>query len=194
MATGVGRQWRESRQGGFTLAEMLIVIAILGILAAAAIPLLSTNDPQRLNVAAEETANVLRFAFSEARRTGGYVLVDGKTTAGHLQLYYSDASAHAPPTAGTSAINDPLTKRAMDLNVTGGPFSAGVTLTPQFMAGGSFRPLLLIGPGLSQMQCFDGSGGGSQGSLQANSGVLLSFGSRSVTVGINEATGLITLP
>lgn len=171
---------------GFTLVEMLVSITILGIIAAAVIPLLSSNDPQKFSVAAEETANILRFALSEANRTGGYVLVDGKSTAGQLSLYNSDSSGNL-----SSAINDPLTKRAAILNVRGSPFSLGVTLTPQFRAGGSAQPQLLIGPGLTQMRGFNGS---SEGALQPNSGVLLSYGGQSITVSLNEKTGLVSLP
>ncbi len=177
---------------GFTLAEMLMTIVILGILAKAAIPLLSANDPQKLSVAAEETANTLRFALSEAKRTGGYVLVDG-STAQRLKLYNSNSNAQIPPTLGTSAINDPVTKRATNLNVNASAFSQGVTLTPQFRAGGSAWLQLLIGPGLTQLQGFDGAST-NKGALQANSGVLLSYGAQSVTVNINEITGLVTLP
>ena len=178
---------------GFTLFELLIVVVLLGIIASAAIPMLASNDPQKLNVAAEETANTLRFALSEARRTGGYVLVDGKSSSGHLKLFYSNSNANVPPAANTAPINDPLTKRAVNLNLGANSFSSGVTLAPQFRAGGQPLPQLLIGPGLSQMQGFDGAGGG-QGALQANSGVLLTLGTKSLTVGINELTGLVTLP
>lgn len=177
---------KKIAQRGFTLVEVLIVIVILGIVAIAALPLLSSNDPQKLSVAAEETANLLRFALSEAKRTGGYVLVDGKSTAGQLRLYNSDSSANS-----SSVINDPLTKRAAILNVKDSAFSNGVILTPQFRAGGSARPRLLIGPGISQMQGFDSA---NEGMLQVNSGVLLSYGSQSVTVSINPTTGLVTLP
>lgn len=176
---------------GFTLAEILVVVAILSVLAAAAIPLLSSNDPQELKVAAEETANLLRLAVSEAQRTGGYVMVDGKTASGHLRLYYSDAAGHIPPDSGTTVVSDPLTKGAIDLNVGGSPFSSGVTLTPRFMGGGTAWPQLLIGPGLSQLQAFNGS---TMGVLGPNSVVLLSLGAQSGTVAINENTGLVTLP
>ena len=173
---------------GFTLVEMLVSITILGIIAVAVIPLLSSNDPQKLSVAAEETANLLRFALSVASRTGGYVLVDGRTTEGQLSLHNSDSSGNPG-----SAIDDPLTKRAAILDVSGSPFSRGVTLAPQFRAGGSAWLQLLVGPGLSQLQAFDGIST-NKGVLQAGSGVELSYGNQSVTVGINEVTGLVSLP
>lgn len=176
---------------GFTLAEMLVVIAIVAVLAAAAIPLLSANDPQKLKVAAEETANLLRLAVSEAQRTGGYVMVDGKTASGHLRLYYSDAAGHIPPASGTTVVSDPLSKRAIDLDVGASAFSSGVTLTPRFMGGGTAWPQLLIGPGLNQLQAFNGS---TMGVLGADSAVLLSHGAQSSTVAINEISGLVTLP
>ncbi len=167
---------------------MLVVVAILAIIAGVSVPWLSSNDPQKLSVASEETANILRFALSEAKRTGGYVLVDGKSAAGQLRLYNSNSSAQL-----NSVINDPLTKGASILNVKDSAFSQGVNLTPKFMWGSNGYPQLLIGPGLSQLQVFNGSPT-NKGQLQANSGVLLSYGSQSVMVSINEVTGLVTVP
>jgi prepilin-type N-terminal cleavage/methylation domain-containing protein len=178
---------------GFTLLEMLIVVCILAIVSSVALPLLSGNDPQKLTVAAQETSNLLRFALSEARRTGGYVLVDGKTVPGRLALYNSNSNAQLPPASGTSVINDPLTKRAAVLDVSVGPYSQGVSLTPQFRAGGQARTQLLIGPALSQMRGFDGAGN-NQGTLQANSTIQLVYGSQSTTVSINSVTGLVSVP
>jgi prepilin-type N-terminal cleavage/methylation domain-containing protein len=178
---------------GFTLLEMLVVVLILAIVSAAAIPLLSGNDPRKLTVAAQEAANLLRFALSEARRTGGHVLVDGKSTSGQLKLYHSNVTGQVPPVVGTSAINDPLTKRAAVLDVGANPFSQGVTLTPQFMAGGQARPQLLIGPGLTQMRGFDGAGS-DMGALQAGSRIQLAYGAQGATVTIDSVTGLVSVP
>ena len=178
---------------GFTLLELLVVVCIVAIVSGVAIPLLSGNDPQKLTVASQETANLLRFALSEARRTGGYVLVDGKTTSGRLMLYHSDVNAQIPPAAGTSAIHDPLPKPAAVLVVGANPYSQGVTLTPQFMAGGQARPQMLIGPGLTQMRGFDGAGN-YLGTLQAGSSIQLGYGSQGATVSINSVTGLVSTP
>jgi prepilin-type N-terminal cleavage/methylation domain-containing protein len=181
----------RAAQRGFTLMELLVTVTLLGIIAAVVVPILSSGDSRKLDVAAEETANVLRLALSEARRTGGYVLVDGQSAAGHLKLYYSDINANLG-----AAINDPLTKRPSDLNVTSSPFSQGVTLTPQFRAGGQVRTLLLIDPTFSAMKGPVSVGGGVGGglALQANTGVLLTLGSQSILVSLHEKTGLVTLP
>lgn len=168
---------------------MLVSIAILGITATTVIPLLSSNDPQKLGVAAEETANMLRFALSEASRTGGYVLVDGKTTLGQLKLYYSNASGNS-----VLAVKDPLTKRAAILDVGGSPFSQGVSPTPEFRGGGVIRQQLLIGATASGLTLESMNGIGNKGVLEPNSGVLLGYGGQSVTVSLNEATGLVSLP
>lgn len=170
---------------GFTLAEMLLTVAIMGIIARAVLPVFASNDDQKLQVAAIETANTLRFALSEAQRTGGYVLVDGMTSSDHLLLYYSNNLANK-----IGAIADPLSKRAFNLDVSNNLFSLGVRLTPQFRAGGSARPMLLIGPGLS-LQGWDSA---AEGKLQANSGVLLSYNTLSTLVSLSQNTSLVTLP
>lgn len=180
---------KDTATGGFTLLELLITISIVAIIAAAALPILSSNDPQKLLVAAEVTANTLRFALSEARRTRGYVLVDGKKTVGHLKLYSADATG----TPG-AAIMDPLTKRELDIDIGGSAFSQGVIPTMQFMAGGAPRSQLVIGATGSGFSFQGMDGAGTRNTLQANSGVLLSYGTQSLSVSINEITGLVVLP
>jgi len=176
---------KRAAPDGYSLAEFLIAVAVLAVLAGVAIPLLSTGTPQALEAAAEEAATVLRFALSEARRTGGYVLVDGKSNAGHLKLYHSDSNA-----GQVSEVVDPLTKRATDFNVDAGSFAPGITLTPEFIAGGGSRPQLLIGPG--SLTGYDTPT--SFGAIQSGSGILLSTGTQSRRVAINETTGRVSLP
>lgn len=183
---------RRSRQAeGFTLTELLVVLVVIGIVGALAIPVFSSSlQSKKLEVAAQEVASAMRFAVSEARRSGGYVMVDGKTI-GHLKVYYSNASGGVG-----AAVSDPLTKRALDLDVSGSSSSAGVTVTPKFLGSSGVRDVLLISPDAQpQFWALKGYGGGSNdGPLQAGSGVLLTLGTQSVTVAINEVTGRVTLP
>jgi len=171
---------------GFTLVELLIVVAITGLIAAVAVPLFwQFLGSKKLEVAAEETANAMRFALSAAKGSSGYVLVDG-SSAGRLAVFNSDATG-----AKNSAVTDPLTKRALDLDLSGGAFSGGVAMTPNFMYGGTACNQLLIGPG-TQLQAVNN--GSVSGALEAGSGVTLTLGSQSAAVAIDPVTGRVTLP
>ena len=58
------------RQAGFSLLELTLVVLILGIMAAVMIPDSSPSDQHKLDLAAEQVAQALRFAHAEALRTG----------------------------------------------------------------------------------------------------------------------------
>jgi prepilin-type N-terminal cleavage/methylation domain-containing protein len=175
----------EQPSQGFTLAEALTVVALIGILALALIPLASSQNPAKLDVAATEIGNALRFAINEAQRTGGYVLVDG-SDPGHLRIFHSDAAG-----ASLDLVSDPLTKRALVLDTSGPAVLGQVSMTPKFFKASTAYPQLLIGPG-TQLQAFDK--GNKKGALDAGSGVVVTLGAHSVTVGLNEITGLVTIP
>jgi len=163
---------------GFTLLETLVVALLIGILALAAVPLLSSQNPTKLDMAAAEVGNALRFAISEAGRSGGCVYVDG-SAPGHLRVYSSASCA----TSGSAAVSDPLTKRALDLDTSGPAFFSGqVSMAPRFFLGGTAYTRLLIGPG-TQLLVYDGVL--TLGALQAGSGIVLTLGQQSVTVGLN---------
>jgi prepilin-type N-terminal cleavage/methylation domain-containing protein len=177
----------SARPGGFSLTEILVVVSIIAVIAAVAVPLLQSQDSKKLDAAAVEVGNALRFALNEAGRTGAYVLVDAKTAAGHLKLLKSDATG-----ANLGAVNDPLTKRAVDIVTAEATSSAPVSMTARFMQSGVPYLQLLIGPGL-QLQVFDGPAT-NKGVLQAGSGIVLALGTQSVTVTINETTGFVAIP
>jgi prepilin-type N-terminal cleavage/methylation domain-containing protein len=169
---------------GFTLVEALIVIALIAIVAVTAVGVLGSQAPTKVDAAAVEVANVLRFAVSEANRTGGYLFVDA-SVQGRLRVFKSNASG-----AMLSAATDPLTKGVLQIDASASPWSGGITITPKFLQGGTPYKQLLVGPG-PQFQAFDA--GINRGALQSGSGVTLTAGLASATVVI-EGSGRISAP
>lgn len=55
---------------GYTLAELVIVVATLALIAAIAAPSFDTDSEKQLELVAEEFAAAMRFARSESMRTG----------------------------------------------------------------------------------------------------------------------------
>lgn len=170
---------------GWTIAELLVVVLIVGIVAAAAVPVLNADDV-RLDAAQAEVGNALRFALSESARTGGYVLVDAGSTPGRVLVVNSDVAA-----ARGSDVIDPLTKRTMDIDVAGSTFSTGVSVSPRFVSTGGAHTQLLIGPGPS---FWAARASVVMGTLQPGSGVDLTLGSHTVTVSIDSASGRVSAP
>jgi prepilin-type N-terminal cleavage/methylation domain-containing protein len=174
-----------STSPGFSLVETLIVVALIGILALAAVPVLGSRDATKLDLAAVEVGNVMRLALSEANRTGSYVLVDA-SVPGRLTVVNSNASG-----ANLGALTDPLNKRALELDASAPPWSGKIALAASFFQGGTAYQQLLIGPA-TQLQAFDA--GTNRGPLQSGRGVALTLGSLSATVAIAETTGKVTIP
>jgi Tfp pilus assembly protein FimT len=82
-----GVQGPGKRQTGTTLAEMVIVVAVIAIAAALALP---RSDPQAglaADAVAGEIARAIRFAQREAIRTGTYQLVSVNPATQVLKVY-----------------------------------------------------------------------------------------------------------
>src|SRR6266704_1951177 len=170
---------------GLTLLETLLVVVLIGIVALAAVPLLSSQNPTKLDVAAAEVGNALRFALGEVERNASCVWVDG-SVSGHLQVWSGCTSS------GLVVMSDPLTKRALDINTSGPAFSGQVSMAARFFQGGTAYAKLMINPGML-MQVYNDSFL-LLGPLQPGSGVVLTLGPQTATVALNEITGLVTLP
>ncbi len=61
---------KRNTQAGFSLLEISIVVLILGIMAIVVIPDSAPTNQQKLDLAASQIAQALRFAHHEALRTG----------------------------------------------------------------------------------------------------------------------------
>lgn len=175
---------------GFTLVEMLLVVALLAVLAGLAVPALHSNDDQRLEVAAGEVREALRFARVEAMRRQQGVLFDAESSPGRLKLSDTNCTAIGAP----KAVNDPRTKLAFDVDVSGGPFSSGVVVTPRFMVGGSAWGGVVFNAAGTAADACQVTGMTSKGAPEPGSGVVLSRGGRQLTIALDAATGRVTGP
>jgi MSHA pilin protein MshA len=96
----------RSRQTGFTLIELIMVIVILGVLSAVAIPkyldLKSDANQAAVNGVAGSlgSAAAVNFAARTANSTKGVAVADCQDVAKALQTYSSGAYTTALPTQG----------------------------------------------------------------------------------------------
>ena len=64
------RSYKLNQQAGFSLLEISIVVLILGVMAIVVIPDSAPGNQQKLDLAANQIAQALRFSHGEALRTG----------------------------------------------------------------------------------------------------------------------------
>ena len=186
---GVQRLGTSPTPWGFSLVELLLVVTIIGVAMAVAIPSFSPNDTHKLDLAAEEVAAALRFARSEAMRTG--------EPHGLRKNGASRFSVHQLNTAGAfpifaSVVLDPIHKKDYDVDVEQQPLSTGVKVT------NTADPFDYPGLGKNSYVFFDGSGlpfyQDSSGYYLLDSGTIqLGYGVNDRTVSLARVTGRVTV-
>lgn len=100
------------RQLGVTLAEMLVVVAVLGLVAAIAIPRASSIAPAAADAAAAEIARAIRFAQREAVRTGNFQYISVDPATQMLRVYQ-------PNTSSGDTATHPVDKRPYQISFAG---------------------------------------------------------------------------
>lgn len=106
---------RFQKQRGYSLVELVIVVAVLTTLAAMAMPAPSSGTSRKLDVATSEVATAVRFAHSEASRTGqphGFEQVAGTE---RVRVFRLDMGT-VPPTP-IYDVYHPVTKQLYDIDL-----------------------------------------------------------------------------
>lgn len=110
------------QQRGYSLLEILLVVSILGIVAAVAIPNFSSADSQKLDLAAEEIAEAMRFARSEAMRAGSPHGFRQDSSQKRIQVFRSDTST--TPWTPVYDVYHPVSKKLYDIQLDAHPFAS----------------------------------------------------------------------
>ena len=178
---------KELRNQGFSLLELLLVLTVLGIVAVAAIPSLSSGDHHKLEFAAGEIAAAMRYARSEALRSGkphGFQL---QTTEARIRVIRADTSSN--PWTPRYDVEHPGVHNFYDIDLAHHPFTGidGLARNASFH-GNCNNPDLVYFDASGMSWCGDGSG-----PLIQQYVVTLSLGSYSRVVSLSGITGRVTV-
>lgn len=114
------------RQAGVTLAEMLVVVAILALTARIALPTGDVLDTVRGDAATSEVLQAIRFAQREAIRTGAWHTVKLDPATQTLRVYRLTSSGNED--TGNTVLH-PIDKQQYDVAFgAGGPLRATIAL------------------------------------------------------------------
>ena len=177
---------------GHTLVEMLIVVTIITLVATLALPSLSAGDTTRIDFAAKEVATAIRFARSEALRTGeGHGLTVSQATQ---QVTVNRYDLTTAPISTLYTLTHPINKFPYDFNVNTGAGTKGVTIS------NSQDVFDYTGLGRRRSLVFDASGtpkwivgAGPTTYLLSDGTVELSYGNLQRQVSVSPITGRVTV-
>ena len=179
-------------QRGLSLLELTIVVLILGLLAAAAIPSLTNSDEARLDAAANEVAAALSFARSESIRTGNVHGIEVSQITQTITVYKADLTTN--PLGQDYILHHPVDKQLYQFVLAERPNLAGVSIS------NAQSPFDFVGQGRKTNLIFGAMGTpkwtdtGSSTTYQLNEGVVdLTLGSLERTVTIAPGTGRVTV-
>jgi Tfp pilus assembly protein FimT len=104
-----------------------MVVAILGVVAAAAIPGLRSGDGKRLDLAAEQVAQAIRYARSEALRSGQMHGIEISQNTQRVVVYRADLSTD--PVGMAAILTHPVDKKPYDFDLNTAALVSGVRIT-----------------------------------------------------------------
>jgi prepilin-type N-terminal cleavage/methylation domain-containing protein len=178
---------KELHNQGFSLLELLLVLMVLGIVAVAAIPSLSSSNHHRLELAAVEIAGAMRFARSEALRSGephGFHL---QTTEARIRVIGADTSSI--PWTPKYDVEHPGVHDFYNINLANHPYSGIDNLARNATFYGNCNN--------SDLVYFDANGmpwcGDGAGPLLEQYTVTVSLGSLSRVVSLHGITGRVVI-
>jgi Tfp pilus assembly protein FimT len=178
------------RRTGITLAEMCIVVAVLGVAAAIALPNVNPVSVPAADATAGEIASALRFAQREAVRTGAWHRVEIDTAAQSVRVYRLAVSLTVKEDTSNTVLH-PVDKReyritfangsAASANIVSGVFKYGIGTKNYVSFGPDGSPANLIALGLKYID-----------PLQENGTITIRHGNVERVVKVAPVTGRVS--
>ena len=111
-----------NRQSGFSFLEIMIVVIIMGIVATATMPNFSVTDPLKLDVAAQEVVDAIRYARNQALLTGSPRGFEQQSGTKLIRVFRADM-ASSPPTLVYDQYH-PVTKKPYTIELDNHSFAS----------------------------------------------------------------------
>ena len=172
---------------GFTVTELLIVVLILGMTALIAIPNFSSSNAHKLDLAAVEVAEAIRFARTESVRTGvpHGVFTDG--VPNRLRVFWADTGTN--PATPVYDVRNPIDKKLYDIDLDTHAFGAGVDLSGSASFQGTCNDArYIIFDAIGSPRCLD-----PMTVILRSSDKTLAIGAATRVVTIHGITGRVTI-
>ena len=156
---------RNNTGGGFTLIEVIIVVVLLGILAAVTMPLLGSTDGVVALAAARHVAYDLEIAQSEAIKRQAPITVAFDVANGRYTIQDANGVDLIPEVTLFEAVG------SKNVTITSAAFGGGASVT--FSADG--EPVQAAGGEV----------------ISSDSAIVVTKGTKSVTIRVKPVTGRI---
>lgn len=181
---------RARHAAGYTLLEVLVVVTLLGLLGAVALPNDAAVDPERMAVASGRVRYALGLARAEAVRTAQPhgVAIDRTRTA--IRVFRADLAAS--PADLSATLRDPTSQQLADWSTATRGLPPGSALNLKAEDGFDF-----VGHGVEQVVLFDRHGqpfwseGGGASPFRLSRGVVaISLGVGREEIGVDPVHGV----
>ncbi len=135
---------------GFSLLEMMVTIALLGIFVLSITVHFSSTDPIALDLASSRIADALRYTRDEAMRSGEVHGVQVNIKTQRVIVYKADTSTD--PIGIETVLRDPVSKQPYDLDIN------EITIGESIKLSNSSDPFLFVTYGRGKDLLFDKNG------------------------------------